>query len=344
MPKVTVIIPNYNHGRFLTKRLKSVLHQTFQDFEVIYLDDASTDNSNEVLAKFADDGRIRAVFNDVNGGVPFKQWNKGVRLAQGEYVWIAEADDYADERLLERLVRKLDENPNVGLAYCESLRVDERDNVIPWVEVWRENSRRWDQDFINAGADECGRSLVCHNTIPNASGVLFRRSVYERAGYADETLKVSGDWLMWIKMLLISDIAYVAEPLNYFRLHSKSVGGNADSGGVYHEEAYRVIRYLLEHAAVSKEMAEQARQTIVGEWVDTTLSKRWKIPWDRQRVIYRAARQVDPKLKRRLGKSIIYQLLRKNALLAPFVPLIQYRKRVLGQSRSTAASIHGSTR
>jgi hypothetical protein len=91
-------------------------------------------------------------------------------------------------------------------------------------------------------------------------------------------------------------------------------------------------------------MAEQARQTIVGEWVDTTLSKQWKIPWHRQRVIYRAARQVDPKLKRRLGKSIIYQLLRKNALLAPIVSLIQYRKRVLGQARSTAASIHGSTR
>ena len=89
MPKVSVIIPNYNHAQFLEQRIQSVLDQTYQDFEIIYLDDASTDNSNEVFAKFANNSRIRAIYNQTNSGSPFKQWNKGIRLAQGEYVWIA---------------------------------------------------------------------------------------------------------------------------------------------------------------------------------------------------------------------------------------------------------------
>src|ERR1017187_1910144 len=111
MPTVSVIIPNYNHARFLRRRIDSVLQQTFQDFEVILLDDCSTDDSRSILSKYADDPRVRIEFNEKNSGSPFKQWNKGVRLAQGSYVWIAESDDYAAERLLERLVAVLDADP-----------------------------------------------------------------------------------------------------------------------------------------------------------------------------------------------------------------------------------------
>jgi len=86
---------NYNYGHFLEKRIQSVLNQTYQDFEIIYLDNASTDNSNQVFAKFV--GDKHSLFNQVNSGTP------GIK-AKGEYVWIAESDDYADERLLVELV------------------------------------------------------------------------------------------------------------------------------------------------------------------------------------------------------------------------------------------------
>src|ERR1022692_1882228 len=107
MVKVSVVIPNYNHSRFLPRRIDSVLEQTFQDFELILLDDCSTDDSRSILSQYADESRVRIEFNEVNSGTPFRQWNKGVGLARGEYVWIAESDDYADKRLLERLVAVL---------------------------------------------------------------------------------------------------------------------------------------------------------------------------------------------------------------------------------------------
>ena len=92
MAKVSVVIPNYNHARFLPKRVDSVLRQTFQDFDLILLDDCSTDDSRSILSKYADDPRVKIEFNEVNSGSSFKQWNKGVGLARGEYVWIAESD------------------------------------------------------------------------------------------------------------------------------------------------------------------------------------------------------------------------------------------------------------
>jgi len=89
MPKVSVIIPNYNHARFLEQRIQSILNQTYQDFEILYLDDASTDDSNEVFAQFKDDRRIRSILNQTNSGSPFKQWNRGIKAATGDYIWIA---------------------------------------------------------------------------------------------------------------------------------------------------------------------------------------------------------------------------------------------------------------
>src|SRR5690606_4865216 len=103
-PRVSVIVPNYNYARYLEKRLQSIFDQTFQDFELLYLDDASTDDSEAVFARFAGDPRVRAFRNQTNGGNVFKQWNKGVREAKGEYIWLAEADDLAAPRLLEVLV------------------------------------------------------------------------------------------------------------------------------------------------------------------------------------------------------------------------------------------------
>src|ERR1700688_2462524 len=110
-PKVSIVVPNYNHARFLRQRLDSIFGQTFQDFELIVMDDCSTDASRSIISAYANNPRVRTEFNAENSGSTFKQWNKGVRLARGEYVWIAESDDYADERLLGELVFLLDSNP-----------------------------------------------------------------------------------------------------------------------------------------------------------------------------------------------------------------------------------------
>src|SRR5258707_14882309 len=90
-PRVSVIIPNYNHARYLRKRIETVLEQTYQDFEVILLDDCSTDGSSSIIDEYRNDSRVRMGLNEKNSGSTFKQWNKGVGLAEGKNVWIAES-------------------------------------------------------------------------------------------------------------------------------------------------------------------------------------------------------------------------------------------------------------
>ena len=126
MPKVSVIVPNYNYGRFLPQRLESILSQTFQNMEIILLDDCSTDNSQAVLSQYATHPLVsRIVFNEKNSGSPFAQWRKGIDLAQGEYVWIAESDDYCEPTLLATLVRALDQYPTASIAFAGAVLVDE---------------------------------------------------------------------------------------------------------------------------------------------------------------------------------------------------------------------------
>src|SRR5712692_6211638 len=149
MPTVSVIIPSYNHARFLRQRIESVLRQTYQDFEVILLDDCSTDDSRSILSEYAGDPRVRMEFNEVNSGSTFKQWNKGVRLARGEYVWIAESDDYADPHLLEKLVSRLDAEPSTVLSYCRSWRVSADGQLSGFLDsnVTHPDTHRWTADF-----------------------------------------------------------------------------------------------------------------------------------------------------------------------------------------------------
>lgn len=318
MPKVSVIIPNYNYGRFLEKRIQSVLDQTYQDFEVIYLDDMSTDDSEQVLAKFLDDKRLRTSYNQVNSGSPFKQWNKGMREAQGEYVWIAEADDYADEHLLAELVDKLDNNPSVGIAYCQSWEVDENDHILSSLERWTADldEQRWKHDFVNDGKDECSQYLIIKNTIPNASAILLRRSVYEKVGGADETMRVAGDWMLWAKILLNSDVAFVAKSLNYYRTHTNNVRKKTLKNGLIIEESWRTIRYIAETADVSKDVWEQACEKIVNRWVGSILyfNQYNFLPNSINHKIYKSLRDIDPTLHHRLFKTFVKEIKRKGRI------------------------------
>ena len=307
MPKVTVVIPNYNHARFLDQRIQSVLSQTYSDFEVLYLDDASTDNSSEVFAKYADEPRVRSIINQVNSGSPFPQWNRGVREAKGEYIWIAESDDYADPRLLEVLVSKLEQYPGVGIAYCQSQGVNEKGILQPNMEWWTADldAQRWRSDFTNGGQDECSRFLVVKNTIPNASAVVFRKRVYEEVQGADESFSACGDWLVWAKMLLRSDIAFASEALNFFRQHSASVTSKSQRSLTEPLEGYRIIEYILQNADAPPQAMRSACLRMRGCWFDKIRIRQIASTWKKHIEIYRIARRVDRQISSRLVKQVV---------------------------------------
>src|SRR4051812_47380318 len=207
-PRVSVIVPNYNHAPFLRRRLDSILAQTFQDVEILILDDASTDGSAGVVAPYLADPRITFRANAKNSGSPFVQWNRGVAAARGELVWIAESDDFAAPTLLEKLVALVGSSSRVAVAYCQSWKVDPADVIDGTLDFYTADldAKRWQHPFVNNGRDECGRFLVLKNTIPNASAVVFRREAFLRAGGAPLTLRLSGDWLAWVRILQFGDV------------------------------------------------------------------------------------------------------------------------------------------
>ena len=120
-PKVSVIVPNYNHRPYLTRRIESILNQTFTDFELILLDDCSKDGSQQLLESYAGNPKVsQIVLNQQNSGSTFAQWKRGLALARGEYVWIAESDDFAEPTFLETLVAQLDAHPEAAMAFSGS--------------------------------------------------------------------------------------------------------------------------------------------------------------------------------------------------------------------------------
>jgi glycosyltransferase involved in cell wall biosynthesis len=261
MPKVSIIVPNYNYARFLDQRLRSIERQTYRDFEVILLDDASSDDSVQVLERFARRHQCRLVCNDDNSGSAFKQWNKGLRLAVGEYIWIAEADDYAADRFLEVMVGRLDQNPRCGVAHCNSVRVDAEGNVMGLVSpishlMYDVDPDRWQHDFVADGREECVCFLLRENTILNASAVVFRRRLRDCAAEADESLSLAADWKLWVSFLCTSDLAFVAEPLNYFRTHKKSI---RSSTPLWTEitENLRVMNHVVDRIDVPRDVLEK---------------------------------------------------------------------------------------
>lgn len=226
MPIVSVIVPNYNHSKFLNQRIDSILNQTYQDFELIILDDCSTDSSKAIIENYSSHPKItHIVYNETNSGSTFKQWEKGIALAKGAYIWLAESDDIAEPTFLEITVDKLINNSNIGISYCQSVKIDLHGTLLEDMRIWTDDlhKTKWNSDYINKGIDECLDIMIYKNTIPNASAVLFRKSIFEKLGNIDTSYKVIGDWKIWFDMLLLSDVAFSSHTLNRFRFHPQNV-------------------------------------------------------------------------------------------------------------------------
>ncbi len=313
IPKVSIVLPNYNYARYLDERIQSLLNQTYRDFELIILDDASQDNSIEVIEKYTADPRVKTKYFSENSGLTYKRWNDGADIAQGEYLLIAGADDSCHPILVEKLVETLDNNSNVGLAFCQSWQIDSEGKNISSLKKWTNdlNQERWNSNFIDAGKNEL-KYLILKNTIPNASAVLMRRNIFIEAGKFDVQMRLAADWLLWVKMLEISDIAFLAEPLNYFRHHEGTVTTKAIKSGLNIEEDYQVQKYLITNPnlGLCKEIIDKASDIFAESWVQTVvdnLKSRVKIDLSRQIRIYQIAHSIDPKITKRLIKKFSHR-------------------------------------
>ena len=264
-PRISVIIPNYNYARYLPHRIATILAQELPVWEIIFLDDASTDNSLEVAERLLQDCGInyRIVLNKKNSGSVFVQWMKGLELARGDVIWIAEADDWASARFT-KVAGAAFQDPDVVLSYAQSNQVTEDSTFLAthYLDYVADIDReRWRRPFVNDGKAELNEGLSVKNTIPNVSGVLMRRNalaVTLSAHFPEiRSYRVAGDWCAYAHIAALGKIAFDPRPLNYHRRHSSSVTISRFTQAEWNEIA-RMQARVQELGAVNNENRTKA--------------------------------------------------------------------------------------
>jgi glycosyltransferase involved in cell wall biosynthesis len=264
---VSVIVPNYNYARYLEQRLTSIFRQTHPVLEIIVLDDASADDSLQVAeaAAKAADRAIRLVPRAANSGNVFRQWKAGLDLAQGEFVWIAEADDSSDPAFLAEMIERLSGEPKAGLCFCDSRAIGPDGDLIyaDYKGYYREfGDTGLDADGCFAAQDFLRRFLVTRNLILNASAVVWRRDalsdVFQRLGDEAFALKCAGDWRIYLEACALGrPVLYSSQTLNHHRRHDGSV-----THALRREAHYREIVSVQDRALALVEAPADLRDSI----------------------------------------------------------------------------------
>lgn len=247
MPQVSVIVPNYNHAAYLRQRIESILGQTFQDFEVIVIDDCSTDNSREVIESYRSHPKVRQIiYNEHNSGSAFRQWDKGIALARGEWVWIAESDDWAETTFLETMMKAVTEHSTCGLAYCWSYRTDEKGTLLWDVPDKKEVKLYQGGAFIR-------EKLLLSNVLVNVSACLFKRELFKPESVSlYEHMRLCGDWFFYVLLAEQADVTVVKSPLNYCRRHGTNISESAETKGLTFIEGVEILDYIVSHYPIRK--------------------------------------------------------------------------------------------
>ena len=251
-PLVSVIIPNYNHAQYLEKRIDTVLNQTYQNIEVIILDDKSTDNSLEVIEQYRNHPKVaQIVVNEQNTGSPFKQWDMGINLAKGELIWIAESDDYNELTFLEELITEWNKHNDVVVAFSNY--------VMFWGEEFSKYKERKNQCFKG---DRFVRNRQARgNYILNASGALFSKQKYNKISKEFLNYKSAGDYMFWVEMLKYGSVVKVNKNLTYWRQHNTSVTSKNQLKGILAKEDKNVLEYIVENYRLNKWQFKMALTT-----------------------------------------------------------------------------------
>lgn len=236
-PEVSVIVPNYNHAPYLAQRIDSVLAQTCQDFELILLDDCSTDDSRIVLERYRTHPKVtQLICNDSNSGSTFRQWEKGIGLAQGRYIWIAESDDWCEPTFLETVLEGLRQDEDCVISYCQAYFVGP-DGVLNWQSQHHRLSEMLDgHDFI--------RRYMAPTSIYNASMALWRKDKYPQVPQDFTQYRFCGDWMFWIAMARLGKVRISGKLLDYYRQHPENVSSGVYRSGLNFVEELKVLNWM----------------------------------------------------------------------------------------------------
>jgi glycosyltransferase involved in cell wall biosynthesis len=208
-PLVSVVIPNFNYGRFLEDCIRSVLNQTYANTEIILVDDGSTDNSLEIASKFSDSIQI---LTQSNQGVNAAR-NLGIAKSRGDFIALCDSDDYWEPHKLEMQINKFHEDFNIGLIYCDVITINLQDQKL--LHLHAQHSGDISFKFI----DKPAQALITGG----GSTAIFKRKFGNIRLLFDPNLRGNGeDWDFFRRASQLTTVQYVAEPLVFARKHEKS--------------------------------------------------------------------------------------------------------------------------
>ena len=272
-PRVSIVVPNFNHAQFLRERLETIYAQTYKNFEVILLDDASTDSSREILTEFhaRHANNTRLIFNAQNSGGVFNQWRKGLEAATGDLVWIAESDDFCAENFLAELVPAFADDA-IALAFCRTDFIDDGQKIFTTEQYLADVPNfDWTKNFAGTAADFVAGGFAVKYIIPNVSGVIFRRPKNFRAEILElwQDMKLCGDWAFYLDIIRGGCVYYSPSTTNFYRVHKNSTSLKIQREPRYFYEHERIARFVAENflvpAQVHREHFRQLEEHLRGQ-------------------------------------------------------------------------------
>ena len=250
-PRVSVLVPSYNHAAYLPRRLASIFEQGLTDIEVLVIDDASFDHSGEVLQALQRQFDFTLIRNLRNSGTPFAAWSAFSAWASGRYLWVCESDDFAEPDFLAQALATLERTPGAVLYYCNSWVVDEADQCIGdtsayFTDTWRET--RWNQAFVNDGHVELAAFQQRGQIVPNMSSALIEADAFRRALTPLLTrFKLCGDWLFIGRVLPYGKVIFDPGRRSNFRTHEVTARARVKSARSQAE--FILTKFLLSRLA-----------------------------------------------------------------------------------------------
>lgn len=261
--KISVVVPNYNYSNYLYQRVYSILNQNYKIHELIILDDASKDNSlfyiKQIEQKISEFVNVKVVVNDINSGNAFSQWQKGINLATGDYVWVAEADDYAKKNFLNEVVSPLKKNNNIVISYADTGFIDSngyitKNSLVDQIDILKTN--HWNASYVNKGISEINCYSYLNCTIPNVSGTIIKKGNYDEIFESAKKFHQSGDWFTYLNILNLGDISYINKTLNYYRVHGNNISQTFDKKA-HILEIQRIYKFVKEKYGIDDEQQIQ---------------------------------------------------------------------------------------
>ena len=259
IPSVSVIIPVYNQHAYVEQAINSVLNQSYSNYELIIIDDASTDKSLEIIRQYSDYPKISIHTNKTNQEC-VKTFNKGISLAKGQYFSILASDDTWEPTFLEKCLIELNKNPKAAFCYTRVNIMNSSGKKKPRIkDRIKHNDNYFGNEFENI--------VRWLNPIPHHATVV-RKKMVEEIGVYDENLITTHDWDLWLRLSKKFPAVFINEYLANYRVHDSNITLKRSSSGIKEKFIITILDKLFNDPELSETLTKQKKEIYARAYLD----------------------------------------------------------------------------